>query len=352
MFIAGMGCVVLAGCFSPQKPAPVTLYGNGIGAGSAGIHTVTNGETIYDIARRYNIVMRDIVVTNELNAPFTLAPGMRLKLPPPQEYRVRPGDTIYQVSRLFAVGPTEIAQMNDLSSPYALKGGQVLKLPSVTEKTVPYALQSPVSVASAPVAGVEAETLAPPPVMGEPFAPGTMAAPSQQAAVQGMAAPGAAQGEVGGTAGSPAASSLSASGSTPGEKITVATPARASSRFLEPVRGTIVSGYGPKPGGLHNDGINIAAARGTPVAAADNGVVVYAGDELKGSGNLVLIRHADRWMTAYAHMDGIKVKRGDVIRRGQTIGTVGATGSVDAPQLHFEVRRGTEAINPKLYLES
>ena len=86
--------------------------------------------------------------------------------------------------------------------------------------------------------------------------------------------------------------------------------------------------------------------------AADNGVVVYAGSELKGSGNLILVRHDNRWMTAYAHLDKINIKRGDVIKRGQSIGTVGSTGSVDKPQLHFEVRRGTEAINPERYLES
>ena len=135
-------------------------------------------------------------------------------------------------------------------------------------------------------------------------------------------------------------------------KIPSQTPARSSSKFLSPVKGEIISSYGPKKGGLHNDGVNIRAARGSAVKAAENGVVVYAGNELKGSGNLILVRHADRWMTAYAHLDGVSVKRGDVLKRGQVIGTVGSTGSVDSPQLHFEVRRGTEALNPKLYIDS
>ena len=96
--------------------------------------------------------------------------------------------------------------------------------------------------------------------------------------------------------------------------------------------------------------MNIKAAKGTPVHAAENGVVVYSGNELNGYGNLVLIRHADRWMTAYGHLDSVVAAKGMTIKQGQTIGTVGATGSVDGPQLHFEIRRGIEALNPEPYL--
>jgi murein DD-endopeptidase MepM/ murein hydrolase activator NlpD len=127
------------------------------------------------------------------------------------------------------------------------------------------------------------------------------------------------------------------------------TPPRTG-RFMRPVDGKIISGYGPKEGGLHNDGINIKAAKGTAVRAAENGVVAYTGNEMAGYGNLILIRHADRWMTAYAHMDKILVKKGDVVSAGQTVGTVGATGQVDSPQLHFEVRKGTQAEDPAKYL--
>ena len=119
---------------------------------------------------------------------------------------------------------------------------------------------------------------------------------------------------------------------------------------MRPIDGKVISKYGPKPDGLHNDGINIKAAKGTAVRAAENGVVAYTGSELQGYGNLVLIRHADRWMTAYAHLDKTLVKKGEVVKAGQSIGTVGATGQVDSPQLHFEVRRGTQALNPDLYL--
>ncbi|MBU0800307.1 MAG: M23 family metallopeptidase, partial [Alphaproteobacteria bacterium] len=125
---------------------------------------------------------------------------------------------------------------------------------------------------------------------------------------------------------------------------------RTNGRFEWPVMGRILSSYGPKSGGEHNDGINIAVPAGTPVRAAENGTVVYPDSELKGFGNLVLIRHADRWMTAYAHLGSMNVRSGTKVTRGQTIGTVGSTGSVDTPQLHFEVRRGTEALNPEIYM--
>jgi murein DD-endopeptidase MepM/ murein hydrolase activator NlpD len=122
--------------------------------------------------------------------------------------------------------------------------------------------------------------------------------------------------------------------------------ARGATRFIWPVKGKILSDFGAKPDGLHNDGINIAAPEGTPVLAAGGGVVAYAGNELRGFGNLLLIRHADGWMTAYAHLSQMMVTRGAHVTRGQRIGTVGSTGSVNAPQLHFEVRRGSRAVDP------
>ena len=112
------------------------------------------------------------------------------------------------------------------------------------------------------------------------------------------------------------------------------------------MNGKIISSFGAKKGGLHNDGINIAAARGAPVRAAENGIVAYAGNELRGFGNLLLIKHADGWTSAYAHNDRLLVRRGDQVRRGQIIARVGSTGSVTSPQLHFELREGSEAIDP------
>jgi murein DD-endopeptidase MepM/ murein hydrolase activator NlpD len=102
---------------------------------------------------------------------------------------------------------------------------------------------------------------------------------------------------------------------------------------------------------LFNDGINISAKQGTAVKAAENGVVAYAGNEVKGMGNLIIIQHSGGWMTVYAHMDSMNVKRGTRVNVGQKIGAVGKTGKVDSPQLHFEIRKGTKAYNPNNYLK-
>jgi murein DD-endopeptidase MepM/ murein hydrolase activator NlpD len=126
---------------------------------------------------------------------------------------------------------------------------------------------------------------------------------------------------------------------------------RSSSKFSWPVRGKILSAYGAKSNGLFNDGINISAKQGTAVMAAENGVVAYAGNEVKGMGNLIIIQHSDGWMTVYAHMDSMTVKRGTRVNVGQKIGTVGKTGKVDSSQLHFEIRKGTKAYNPSSYLK-
>ncbi|MEX2647559.1 MAG: peptidoglycan DD-metalloendopeptidase family protein, partial [Alphaproteobacteria bacterium] len=125
---------------------------------------------------------------------------------------------------------------------------------------------------------------------------------------------------------------------------------RSEALFAWPVKGEILSTFGPKPGGLNNDGINIAAPSGTPVLAAENGVVVYAGNEIPGFGNLLLIRHADGWATAYAHNARLLVGRDDRVARGQPIAEAGATGSVTTPQVHFEVRKGNDPVDPMKYL--
>jgi murein DD-endopeptidase MepM/ murein hydrolase activator NlpD len=116
------------------------------------------------------------------------------------------------------------------------------------------------------------------------------------------------------------------------------------------VRGSVLAGYGSGPDGMHNDGINIAAPRGAPIEAVDAGVVAYAGNELRGYGNLLLVKHPNGWISAYAHCDQMLVKRGDKVARGQVIARVGSTGNVNEPQLHFELRHGNHAVDPREFL--
>ena len=127
--------------------------------------------------------------------------------------------------------------------------------------------------------------------------------------------------------------------------------ARSAAKFSWPVRGKIITGFGPTRSGLNNDGINIAASAGTSVLAAENGNVAYAGNEMKGYGNLLIIQHAGGWMTIYGHLDRFIVRRGDKVSVGQKIGSVGNTGKVSEPQLHFEIRKGSKAYDPQKQLK-
>jgi murein DD-endopeptidase MepM/ murein hydrolase activator NlpD len=129
-----------------------------------------------------------------------------------------------------------------------------------------------------------------------------------------------------------------------------APPRRSSGRFAWPAQGPVISPFGAKPGGLQNDGINIALPKGAPVRAAENGVVAYAGNEIRGFGNLLLIKHDGGWMSAYGHNDQLLVKQGQQVKRGQLIARAGATGGVSTPQLHFELRKAGGAVDPLAHL--
>lgn len=340
----------LASCWTPtgmQHPVEVVAYGAKSGAGSTGIHTMLAGDTVYTVSQHYNLPLRDIITVNALSAPYRLPAGYRLKLPPPNEYKVQAGDTLNGISRLFNISVSETARINDLSEPFILKRGQILRLPArqpklAEEFSASPAVLEPENVAPVKVASVEAEALPPPPGMGGNVetTPATVK-PSAGFPPQPNAKPAVV------TSTSAPAKVQQASVIQP--DITPKVPVRTG-RFMRPVDGKVISSYGPKPDGLHNDGVNIRAPKGTPVRAAENGVIAYTGSGMSGYGNLILIRHQDRWMTAYAHMDKILVKKGDVVKAGQSIGTVGSTGQVDSPQLHFEVRKGTDPVDPAKYI--
>ena len=123
-----------------------------------------------------------------------------------------------------------------------------------------------------------------------------------------------------------------------------------SARFIWPVHGTIIENFGRGRRGERNDGINIATEDGAPIRAAASGIVTYTGNELRDYGNLVLIKHEGGYVTAYAHAGSIRVHRGDHVDKGEVIATAGETGDVDRPQLHFEIRRGTQPLDPARYL--
>ena len=232
---------------------------------------------------------------------------------------VASGDTLYSLSRKYSVPVNDLAVLNNIKAPFVLSVGQKLKVPNlagaVAGKSVSQSAGVAKEVATEKKLVAKKET-------------GTTAVDVK-------------------SSGGAAAKKIS---SNPAQKLPTIT-ARSSSKFSWPVRGKILSDYGAKSNGLFNDGINISAKQGTPVVAAENGVVAYAGNEVKGMGNLIIIQHDAGWMTVYAHMDSLNVKRGIRVKVGQKIGAVGQTGKVNSPQLHFEIRKGTKAYNPGEYLK-
>ena len=121
-------------------------------------------------------------------------------------------------------------------------------------------------------------------------------------------------------------------------------------KFLWPVKGKVISKFGKTDDGFYNDGINIYSEKGTNVISAEDGKVIYSGNEIPGYGNLVLIKHSRNWITAYAHLDDVFIKKGNSVRKGQKIGSVGNTGNVRSPQLHFEIRKGKDSVDPLKFL--
>ncbi len=274
--------------------------------------TVQNGDTLYAISRRTGVPVRDLIDANNLDPPFTLTTGQQLTVPQQRRHVVKAGETLYSIANQYGVDMSTLASANALQPPYTVRVGDSLLLPAAPEQV---AVQG----------GLSAPPTGPPPPPEKPLAPGAPANASQE-----------------GSSDSPRAKPA---GPLP------APPPRGGN-FLWPVKGKVIERYGEGPNGTHNDGINIAAPKDAPVHAADAGVVAYAGNELKGYGNLLLIKHAGGWMTAYAHNDVLLVKRGETVKRGQEIAKVGSTGVNGPPELHFEIRRGTKALDPDQYLSA
>ncbi len=247
-------------------------------------------------------------------------------------YRVQAGDTVYGVARRFAVPVRGVIDANALRPPYGLRIGQLLQVPNPRRHRV-QAGDTVYGVARR--YGIDPSQIVSLNRIAAPYA----IAPGQSLALPAIATSNTAARVQ--PAAAPATRSLAA---------IPAPPPRASGKFLWPVRGRTIAGYGRKKSGLHNDGINIAAPRGAPVHAAENGVVAYAGNELRGFGNLILVKHAGGWVTAYAHNQDFLVKRGQTVRRGQPIARIGSTGNVATPQLHFEIRKGSRSVDPTRFL--
>lgn len=309
---AGTGCAYN----SPAAPLPAAMA-----RPSGEVVVIRKGDTVYSIARRHNVAVRDIISVNQLQAPYNVAVGQHLLVPTTRIHVVASGETIYSVARRYEVDQSELTRLNDIRAPYTIRVGQHLRVPA------PHFQDTGTMVAAREVSNAPAS---------DSVVESDVAEPLERDTAAGGTSHGAAPDT-----------------KTEAEKqIAIANPPPLSGRkFMWPVEGKVLLSFGPKGGGLHNDGINIAAPAGAAVRAAENGVVAYAGNELRGFGNLLLVKHDDGWMSAYAHNSLLLVRRGDRVKRGQPIARVGQSGNVSTPQLHFELRRGKSAVDPIQYLD-
>ena len=344
----------------PPAAAPAAPSGSTV--------TVGPGMTLYSVARANNISVSQLAAANGIQPPYSVRTGQRLTIPggsaataavsdsfsepestpiveprpgTPAAKKLEPfkhgpsvtddgsgethtvasGETLFSLGRTYGVSPFAIADANGLPNNAQLAVGQRVRIPA----------SGSTAKAQAPAPKVET---------AEAVTSGEDAAPAPKKAINDQVP-------------APPAPTLAADEDVAdGKQVAEQAPVAGAPGMRWPVRGKIISGFGPKANGLKNEGINIAVPEGTSIRAADSGVVAYAGNELKGYGNLVLIRHENGYVTAYAHAKELFVKRGDTVKRGDVIAKAGQTGSVSSPQLHFEVRRGATALDPMKFLSS
>ncbi|MDB5626418.1 MAG: peptidase, partial [Tardiphaga sp.] len=306
---------------------------------------VGTSDTLDGLSKRYNVSTAAILQANGYKGPRALSPGQSLIIPrqsvaavaapapaapkpvasvmttPASTHVVNRGDTLMSVARANKVSVADLARANKLPANSSLKLGSRLAVPGtksvVATAPGPAPLAAPVAVAAAPVA-TRVATAVPEPVQKVRMA--TTTTPPDVAAA------------------------------APESPVKAAEATGALPTFRWPVRGRVITTYGAKTNGKANDGINVAVPEGTPVKAAEDGVVAYSGNELKGYGNLILVRHSNGYVTAYAHASELMVKRGETIKRGQIIAKSGQSGEVGSPQLHFEIRKGSSPVDPLSFL--
>jgi murein DD-endopeptidase MepM/ murein hydrolase activator NlpD len=317
---------------------------------------VEPGDTLYSLARRYGVTVDMIARANGLTS-YSVRPGQTIYIPradpaaygpsgaraPAAQtaactaercYVVKPGDTVASIARAHGTTAKQIAEANGLQNRH-LKTGQTIVLPSGAEaqrrafasaqdRAAPPAGRSDAAPAPAPAAEAPAARSVSPAPAPAPLQPPPAARTAEYTPAQDQACEAALMNPL----------------------------PRMSDTFRRPVEGKTIAVFGPQKDGTVNEGVTISVPKGTPIKAAENGIVAYVGDELPGYGNLILIRHAGEFVTAYAHADAILVKKCDVVKRGQTVATAGTTGDASQPQLHFEIRKNSKPVDPMPLLGS
>lgn len=334
---------------------------------------VKQGETLYSIAKSNNVALREIIDHNNLEPPYQLKVGDKIKIPYSNYHESRDGDTLYSVSRMYDMKVNDLIALNNLKFPYAIYPGdkikiiqknsdnskieiaknfssnnsknqkisidaQPIKSQASSTNTIsnntssnPNLNPTKINYKTAHNSSSDSKTAQPNPNSSKPTNQNVknIINPSKNEIVE-----------------------TKLSINKPIDKNAIKKIANKNNEFCWPIQGEVISRFGPKSAGMFNDGINIKARDGQSVIASEDGIVAYVGDELKGYGNLVIIKHAGGWISAYAHLKHYGVELGQKINKGQKIGIVGNSGKVKSPQLYFGLRKGREAVNPENYLKS
>ncbi len=367
----------------PNKPQ--TIAGETIKISSL-THIVEAGETLYSLSRKYNIPILPIIISNNLEQPYSLKSGQKIKIPEGTFHIVGDADTLYSISRKYNVDMSALTQINQLSEPYRISKGQKLQIPfsssnianaeivqsspSTTKRVINYeqnintenlvraenqmqggpaSLQkSHKSVFAFKKTGDNETALAKDALNDEnintqkvenKIAENTAIPVNPTKPVLNNVKPKAPETKI----------AFSNEVKTSAPKI-IEDKNISKQGFIWPVKGKIIKNFGTQKNNEYNDGVNISANSGAEVKASAAGRVVYTGDSLKSFGNLVIIKHDNGLLSAYAHMDKINVTNDQKVARGQVIGNVGSTGKVNSPQLYFAVRKGKDAKDPNSYL--
>ncbi|MDN3273239.1 LysM peptidoglycan-binding domain-containing M23 family metallopeptidase [Frankia sp. RB7] len=318
---------------------------------------VGTSDTLDVLAKRYHVSPQAIMAANGYKGPRALSPGQQLVIPHPGATAAASAPVMVPVAAAPAVAPKPVAAVAAPSSLHFVNHGDTLA--SIARKNHISAAELARANGIEPSAKLKLGTRLTVPgaktaAVAAPLALAPVGAAPVAAALQPVAAAPVAATKMAAVA--PAQSARLAQATTNIEEKPAETPAKAAETtsslptFRWPVRGKVITSYGAKTNGKSNDGINVAVPEGTPIKAAEDGVVAYSGNELKGYGNLVLVRHSNGYVTAYAHASELLVKRGDPIKRGQVIAKSGQSGEVASPQLHFEIRKGSSPVDPLQFL--
>jgi len=310
--------------------------------------TVAPGETLEMIAHKHGVPVAAIMEANSITSPAMVRPGQHLVIP---RYRSSGAAATAPQTRVASAGPT-VPSAAPVGAPRtALVSPAVVHVVAAGEtlNSIARLYGKPVMVL-AKVNNIRPDTMV---KVGDRVVIPDMKAAAAPVAPHADVPVSQPTGSTVATTESPLSARRAAPVEPPQSKedpVKTAEPVGSLPTFRWPVRGRVIAAFGPKPNGFQNDGINLAVPEGTPIKAAEDGVVAYAGNELKGYGNLVLVRHSNGFVTAYAHASEILVKRGEAVKRGQVIAHSGQTGNVTSPQLHFEIRKGATPVDPAQYL--